>query len=228
MFFEKNNRLYPGAYFYRQNGLKFESGSSMMFVSRRVSDTIPIGGIVREKLLCVIYGGGVSLFKNIFNALRISYEGAPTIIGVFLLSFLVAFTAPSYVWISMGLLAFVIFTFRNPDRNDINLEDAIYSPADGRVVDIKEGEWNISGSSKYTRIGIYLSLFNVHVQRIPYSGEIIGISYNKGKKYPAFRKKASMYNESNMVILNTKKGILATKQIAGMITRRIICKEESH
>ena len=78
----------------------------------------------------MIYGEGVSLFKNIFNALRISYEGAPTIIGVFLLSFLVAFTALSYAWISMGLLAFVIFTFRNPDRNDINLEDAIYSPSD--------------------------------------------------------------------------------------------------
>ena len=63
----------------------------------------------------------------------------------------------------------------------------------------------------------------MHVQRVPYSGRVVDIHYNKGKRYPAFQSKASVENEANMVSVETNEGIIITRQIAGMITRRIVC-----
>ncbi len=161
--------------------------------------------------------------KPIFDWLHISYEGAGIIVWSFLSTLIFVFIFPQYKWLVFIVFLFIVFTFRNPKRNHHYVKGAIYSPADGRVDDIEEGEWECINSRKYVRIGIYLSLFNVHVQRVPYYGKVINVSHKKGKKYPAFRKKKTKYNESNIVELETDRGKLIVKQIAGMITRRIIC-----
>ncbi len=72
-------------------------------------------------------------------------------------------------------------------------------------------------------VSIFLSLFNVHVNRSPVDGRISGIRYTPGSFLPAYREKASLLNEQNLILLETRNGPMAVKQIAGVIARRIRC-----
>ena len=124
-----------------------------------------------------------------------------------------------------GLLTFFcVWFFRDPRRNVPAGDRLIVSPADGVVVEIVkfyEGQF-IEGPA--LRVSIFLNVFNVHVNRIPVEGEIMDISYNKGRFFAANVPKASLENEQNKLLIKTpwgKKVILI--QIAGLIARRIVC-----
>jgi phosphatidylserine decarboxylase len=75
-----------------------------------------------------------------------------------------------------------------------------------------------------TLISVFMSVFNVHVNRIPISGQVYYVKYNKGRFLPAFEDKASLENEQNELGLDTSRGKIILKQIAGIIARRIVCK----
>lgn len=126
------------------------------------------------------------------------------------------------ILISLALL-FTLYFFRNPERIIPGGNNIIVAPADGRIVDISKMQSVASFSDEFIKISIYLSLFDVHMNRIPVSGEIFFIKYKKGRFYPAFRPKSSVYNESNLVGIETGKGRIFVKQIAGMAARRIVC-----
>jgi phosphatidylserine decarboxylase len=126
---------------------------------------------------------------------------------------------PLYVW----LFAF----FRDPDRIDPQPLEAMVSPADGRVADITQLPHDPQIGGPAVRVGIFLSVFNVHVNRAPCDGRVLSVQYKKGKFVNAMRHgQASEQNESNTIVLAEPDGqrtIAVVKQIVGLIARRIVC-----
>ncbi|SVC73024.1 uncharacterized protein METZ01_LOCUS325878, partial [marine metagenome] len=115
---------------------------------------------------------------------------------------------------------FSMYFFRDPQRIPPN-NNGFLSPADGKVVQIINVEDEEIGSAK--QISIFLSIFNVHRQRVPLSGKVISKQYNSGKFLAAFNHKASLDNEQMVVTFETEDGKqYKIKQIAGLIARRIL------
>jgi len=114
------------------------------------------------------------------------------------------------------LAAFVAFFFRNPRREIPPDPRVIVSPADGRVVKIER-------VGKVTRLSIFLSIFDVHVNRSPMAGRIDAIDYKRGKFQAAFKHEASVENERNTIMVSQGNLKLVFTQIAGIVARRIVC-----
>lgn len=117
-----------------------------------------------------------------------------------------------------SLALFFVLFFRDPGRKIPAGEDLILSPADGRVRRIEK---SADGSSQL--ISIFMSLFNVHVNRVPVDGTVKEISYRPGRFIPAFREKASEDNEKNLIAIHNEHGNVILAQIAGSLSRRIVC-----
>ena len=122
-----------------------------------------------------------------------------------------------------GLLLFVTWFFRDPERVIPEDPNAIVSPGDGRIVEIVPEKDPLLEKDGYTRISIFLNVFNVHVNRVPIAGKIQAYRYNKGKFLNASSHKASMDNEQSAILLNNGHVTILVKQIAGLIARRIVC-----
>jgi phosphatidylserine decarboxylase len=114
---------------------------------------------------------------------------------------------------------FVVFFFRDPERTPPADAALIVSPADGRVVGIVEESF---GGKPGHRISVFLSVFNVHVNRSPVGGRITAIEYRTGKFYAAMRGRASAENEQNSFHVLTDRGEVVFTQIAGWVARRIV------
>ena len=115
--------------------------------------------------------------------------------------------------------------FRDPDRIIPNKEGAVVSPADGKIISVGV----INNSSFYggesLKISIFMSVFNVHVNRVPFEGQVKEINYYPGRFFSANLEKASLQNEHNAVFLEMENGKqICVVQVAGLIARRIICK----
>ena len=126
-----------------------------------------------------------------------------------------------WINLTMALLTlFSLYFFRDPQRIPPN-NDGFLSPGDGKVVQIIDVEDAEIGKAK--QISIFLSVFNVHSQRVPLSGKVISKTYNSGKFLAAFNHKASLDNEQTVVMFETESGkMYKIKQIAGLIARRIL------
>jgi len=114
------------------------------------------------------------------------------------------------------LAAFVAFFFRNPKREMPSDPRVIVSPADGKVVKIER-------VGNVTKLSIFLSIFDVHVNRSPMAGRIEAIDYKRGKFKPAFNHAASVENERNTIMISQGKVNVVFTQIAGIVARRIVC-----
>jgi phosphatidylserine decarboxylase len=114
---------------------------------------------------------------------------------------------------------FAVFFFRDPERTPPPDPNTIVSPADGRVVGIVEESF---GGRPGHRISVFLSVFNVHVNRSPVGGRITAIEYRTGKFYAAMRGRASAENEQNSFHVLTDRGEVVFTQIAGWVARRIV------
>jgi len=122
------------------------------------------------------------------------------------------------------LSTFFLFFFRDPERKVPKDGNLILAPADGKVILIKPfGNLEFVGGEG-TLVSVFMSLFNVHVNRTPVSGEVKYFRYNPGKFFPAFRDKASLENEQTELGLENEHGKVVLKQIAGILARRIVCK----
>jgi len=133
----------------------------------------------------------------------------------------------------LGIISFIItiwvyYFFRDPDRFPINDENYLLSPADGVVSQIIEtvGPKEIGlESKKYTRVSIFMNVFDCHVNRIPFSGKVNKIFYKPGRYINASLDKASEENERNYIKINNSQGDgLILVQIAGLVARRIVCE----
>ena len=124
-----------------------------------------------------------------------------------------------------ALTVFTTFFFRDPIRTVEEGPLALVSPADGRVVAIERIDNHPHLGGPATRISIFLSIFDVHINRVPASGTIDYVKYKPGRFLAAFKDKASDLNEQTEIGLTTTGGHrLVVKQIAGMIARRIVCR----
>ena len=136
----------------------------------------------------------------------------------FLGAFAAAVAGPAWAIPELFLAAFVLYFFRDPERT-VPEEEAVVSPADGRVVDLRQVE--LDGRPVW-RISIFLSLFNVHVNRSPIAGVIRNVCYTPGRFFVASRPEASAENEQNTVTVEGKNFTVTFKQIAGILARRIV------
>jgi phosphatidylserine decarboxylase len=123
-------------------------------------------------------------------------------------------------WVAVGvflllLASFVAFFFRNPPRTIPKDPSIIVSPADGKVV-------KIDRVGSVTKVSIFLSLFNVHVNRSPIAGNIEALDYRKGKFKAAYNHAASVENERNTIMVSNGRINLVFIQIAGVVARRIV------
>ncbi len=159
-------------------------------------------------------------------------EGVP-IVGEGMPFFLISLGATLATWIGgWGFLsvplailtAYIAYFFRNPERLPPVGAATVASPADGKVIfvgDSKESEFTNEAMQK---ISIFMSLFDVHVNRVPVDGTVKNTKYHRGRFMAAFEDRASDENERNVLLLETNRGekvVLA--QIAGLIARRIVC-----
>jgi phosphatidylserine decarboxylase len=115
---------------------------------------------------------------------------------------------------------FIFYFFRDPERPTSSDPSAIVSPADGHVVEIADEQ--LDGTWGH-RLSIFLSIWDVHIQRAPFAGRIDKLVYRPGKFYAAWRPDASRENEQNIVYIHSPHGLVVFKQIAGAIARRVIC-----
>jgi phosphatidylserine decarboxylase len=131
--------------------------------------------------------------------------------------------------VNIALWLFILFSlyfFRDPVRIPLGEGNQMVSPADGKVVQILDVDDPDIGKAK--QISIFLSVFNVHCQRVPLAGKVISTFYNPGKFLAAFNHKASMDNEQTAIVFETENGTkYKVKQIAGLIARRILNYMES-
>ena len=133
----------------------------------------------------------------------------------------------------LGLVGLVLtiwcyYFFRDPERYPINDEDYLVSPADGVVLQVKETngpkELNLENKT-FTKVSVFMNVFDCHVNRTPCSGKVSQILYKPGKFFNASLDKASEDNERNYYkITNTKGEDIIVVQIAGLIARRIVCE----
>jgi len=144
---------------------------------------------------------------------------------------LVAFALAEFVFWPLALLLlpiliFLFAFFRDPERQVPADQDVMVSPADGTVSDITQLEHDELLGGPAVRVGIFLSVFNVHINRSPCDGVVLLTQYKKGKFINAMRHQlASDENESNTVLMGeptSKKPIAVVRQIVGLIARRII------
>ncbi len=125
-----------------------------------------------------------------------------------------------------GILTLAVaYFFRDPPRKIPAKEGIVVSPADGKILEVTQVNEDRFLKRPAQKITIFLSVFNVHINRMPVSGRIKNIYYNPGKFLMAYAPKASLENEQNAVWLEGEKGReFLVVQIAGWIARRIVCK----
>ena len=118
----------------------------------------------------------------------------------------------------------VCFFFRDPDRAVPSIPGAVVSAADGKVVSIRtvsgDSEWGLNG----VQVSVFLSLFDVHVNRVPYSGRVKSVERRPGQFLAAYSERASVENEQVVMAIETAGRTVVVKQIAGVIARRIVCR----
>ncbi len=162
------------------------------------------------------------MMKN--HGIPVAAEGWPFIVP------LAVVTALLFVlgWKNTGavmlvLTLFVLFFFRDPERTVPEGAGAVVSPADGRVIVVKDVYEPDYLKQDVKQVSIFLSVFNVHVNRVPVAGTVETVKYNPGKFHVASVDKASTDNEQTAMVIASGKDKVLVKQIAGLIARRIVC-----
>jgi phosphatidylserine decarboxylase len=157
----------------------------------------------------------------------IAPEGIPFLLGAAalaaVLSLLWPRTCPAALFGAL-LTVFVGWFFRNPERNPPSIPGAVISPADGKIVYAGDNPPGRYLDEPGKRVSVFMSVFDVHVNRAPVSGKVVSVRYHPGKFLAANVEKASLANEQNGVLLETPDGHrVAYVQIAGLIARRVVC-----
>ena len=154
----------------------------------------------------------------------VAAEGWPFILPLAIVTALLfAFGWKNTAVVSLLLTLFVLYFFRDPERAVPQDAGAVVSPADGRVIVVKDIFEPTYLKQEVKQISIFLSVFNVHVNRSPISGTVETVKYNPGKFHVASVDKASLDNEQTAMVISDGKHKVLVKQIAGLIARRILC-----
>ena len=169
------------------------------------------------------------MFNSIFP--KIHKEGYKFLAISILITFVVLLFSKFMGFVFIAISIWVYYFFRDPDRISIDDDTYLVSPADGLITDISERsgpeELRLENTT-YTKVSIFMNVFNCHVNRVPTTGKIEEIYYKPGKFLNASLDKASEENERNFfkIISNKNKEEIIIVQIAGLIARRIVCEVE--
>lgn len=162
--------------------------------------------------------------------MRIASEGYPFIAGALIPGVLLAGLYPVHHLMALLIIGLVLILlglacagfFRNPRRTVPDDDAVLVSPADGRVLQVIDQDDEFVGRSR--RIDIFLSVFDVHINRMPTGGTVAFVRHRPGRFFSAFKDKASEDNERVDVGLTGPHGNLRVAQIAGIIARRVVCR----
>ena len=169
------------------------------------------------------------MFNTIFP--KIHKEGYKFLAISILATFIILFFSKILGLVLILITVWVYYFFRDPERFSINDDTFLVSPADGLITDISERsgpeELRLENTT-YTKVSIFMNVFNCHVNRVPASGKIEEIYYKPGKFLNASLDKASEENERNYYKIKSKQNSeeIIIVQIAGLIARRIVCEVE--
>lgn len=154
--------------------------------------------------------------------MKIARDGLPTISFLLLCTIAFAFISWIPAVVMCALLCLVVWFFRDPERTAPYNDGEFYSPADGKVVEISTATHAYMGTCQ--KVGIFMNVFSVHVNRAPCTGKVDYVEYVPGKKIAAFAPKAAEINERNYLGMSTQWGRVMMVQIAGLVARRIVCR----
>lgn len=150
-------------------------------------------------------------------------DGYPFIIAAVILTLIVFYFFGVLAAIIPGVLAvFFIYFFRNPSRSMPYDPNILYSPADGTVMAVEDIFDDEYLNEPATKVTVFLSVFNVHVNRSPIDGEIKYQRYTCGQFVPAYKKSASFENERHAIGLDNGRMRILVTQVAGLLARRIV------
>jgi len=152
----------------------------------------------------------IAIFVGVLNILNFSYLFPVSVIGAW-----------AVFIITVAFFLFIVSFFRMPVRPLTISDEAIVSPADGKVVVIEEVQPDEFYTEKRIQISVFMSPANVHVNRLPIAGNIVYNKYHPGKFLVAWHPKSSTDNERWSVVVENSKGSILCKQIAGALARRI-------
>ncbi|MFZ3101052.1 MAG: phosphatidylserine decarboxylase family protein [Desulfitobacteriaceae bacterium] len=153
----------------------------------------------------------------------ISRDGWLYLLVLLLLMFVCYLLWPWLIILPSILFLFVLYFFRNPERTIPSDELTLVSPADGVVMDVERVYEDKFLLGESIRIRIFLSVFNVHVNRMPMAGKVVFRTYRPGKMLPAFKNHASELNEKNYIGIENQYLRILVTQVTGFIARRIVC-----
>ena len=163
-----------------------------------------------------------SMMKN--YGIPVASEGWPFIIPLAVVTALLfAVGWRNTAFVALALTIFVLFFFRDPERPVAEGAGVVVSPGDGKVIVIKDVFEPTYLKRDVKQISIFLSVFNVHVNRAPIGGTVEVVKYNPGKFHVASVDKASLDNEQTAMVIADGNRQVLVKQIAGLIARRIVC-----
>lgn len=151
----------------------------------------------------------------------IAKEGFSFIIVGFI-AFLIFLIFPKWLLVTLTLVVLVFFLifFRDPERTIPPYENIAVSAADGKVVEIKDEEFE---GEVYKKVSVFMNVFNVHVNRMPVAGKVIKVVHKPGKFLTADKPESSLENEQNIIYINSNYGQIIVKQVAGFLARRTVC-----
>jgi phosphatidylserine decarboxylase len=156
---------------------------------------------------------------------KLAPEGYPFIIGALALTVLVFLVIPVGTLLLLVLTAFMIYFFRDPARNIPAGTDLFVSPADGKVIVIRNVRETRHLNADVKQVSIFMSPFNVHVNRAPCDGMVKTVTHNKGSFFAAYKDEASIKNENIEMVLETEYGDVLVRQVAGFVARRAVCRK---
>ncbi len=157
--------------------------------------------------------------------IKIAPEGWPFIAGAVILTLIVFIFLRNWgVAVPVVLVLFMLLFFRDPDRVISQDKGIFVSPADGKVIVIKDVFEDRYLKKNVRQISIFMSPFNVHVNRSPVEGNVVDVIHTKGGFKAAYKDSASISNENTVMILDSEYGKIVVRQVAGFIARRIVCR----
>jgi phosphatidylserine decarboxylase len=157
--------------------------------------------------------------------MKLAKEGWPFVLPfLFLAGLLFVFGHPGWGVAALVAGLLVLLFFRDPKRAYEGDAGFVLAPADGLITRVDTTEDPEIGPGRFHRIVTFLSVFDIHVQRVPAAGEVVASRYSRGRKVAAFREDAGEVNEKHLTVIRRPDGdLVGVRQIAGLLARRVVC-----
>ena len=157
--------------------------------------------------------------------LQFAKEGYPFILFFAVITVLSVFFKMHWVTaVALVLTFFMLYFFRDPDRNTLLDKALYYAPADGKIIQIRETVEDELLNTKMLEVSIFMNAFNVHVNRSPCDGTVSAVKYYPGRFVAAFKEEASKANEHISMVLECAGNSVMLRQVAGLLARRAVCR----